>query len=66
MNTMKKPSSNIFGALKLIEQLYRDSQIPEYVFRNILKEYDGTVDLSAFRRSLNVNSDGNEVQECTG
>lgn len=66
MNTMKKPSSNIFGALKLIEQLYRDSQIPEYVFRNILKEYDGTVDLSTFRRSLNVNSDGNEVQECTG
>ena len=27
MNTMRKPSSNIFGALKLIEQLYIDKQI---------------------------------------
>lgn len=38
-----------FAALKLIEQLYRDGQIPAYMFRNILKDYAGVVDLSKFK-----------------
>lgn len=37
-----------FAALKLIEQLYRDGQIPAYMFRNILNDYAGVVDLSKF------------------
>ena len=37
-----------FAALKLIEQLYRDGEIPAYMFRNILKEYAEVVDLSRF------------------
>ena len=37
-----------FAALKLIEQLYRDGEIPAYMFRNILKEYADIVDLSRF------------------
>ena len=37
-----------FAALKLIEQLYRDGEIPAYMFRNILKEYADVVDLSRF------------------
>ena len=31
--------NNIFGALKLIEQLYLDGEISGHVFRNILQEY---------------------------
>ena len=39
---------NIFGALKMIEKLYLDKQIPGYVFRNIIKEYSGSVSVSDF------------------
>ena len=37
-----------FAALKLIEQLYKDGEIPAYMFRNILKDYADVVDLSRF------------------
>lgn len=37
-----------FAALKLIEQLYKDGEIPEFMFRNILNDYADVVDLSAF------------------
>ena len=37
-----------FATLKLIEQLYKDSEIPSSMFRNILKEYADVVDLSKF------------------
>ena len=37
-----------FAALKLIEQLHRDGEIPAYMFRNILKEYADVVDLVQF------------------
>ena len=40
MNMIKADKeNNIFGALKLIEQLYLDGEIPGHVFRNILQEY---------------------------
>ena len=45
--TALKPD-HYFAALKLIEQLYRDGQIPAYMFRNILNDYAGVVDLSKF------------------
>ena len=37
-----------FAALKLIEQLYKDGQIPAFMYRNILNEYADVVDLSKF------------------
>lgn len=40
--------SNVFGALKLIEQLYLDGEIPSYVFRNILREYQDKINVSDF------------------
>lgn len=40
--------SNVFGALKLIEQLYLDGKIPGYVFRNILREYQDKINVSDF------------------
>lgn len=48
-----KPDANYtpdhyFAALKLIEQLHRDGQIPAYMFRNILNDYADMVDLSKF------------------
>jgi hypothetical protein len=47
MNT-EYTSDHYFAALKLIEQLYKDGQIPEYMFRNILNDYADVVDLSQF------------------
>ncbi len=41
--------SNVFGALKLIEQLYLDGKIPGHVFRNIMKEYGGTISVAKFK-----------------
>ena len=40
--------NNIFGALKLIEQLYLDGEISGYVFRNILQEYKDNVCIADF------------------
>ena len=40
--------AHYFAALKLIEQLFKDGQIPAFMFRNILNEYAGIVDLSQF------------------
>ena len=40
--------SNVFGALKLIEQLYLDGEIPGYVFRNIFREYQDKINVSDF------------------
>lgn len=37
-----------FAALKLIEQLHKDGELPTYIFRNILKDYSDVVDISAF------------------
>lgn len=39
---------NVFGALKLIEQLYLDDAIPECVFRNILREYQDKINIADF------------------
>ena len=47
MNT-EYTSNHYFAALKLIEQLYKDGEIPAYMFRNILNEYADVVDLSKF------------------
>jgi hypothetical protein len=40
--------AHYFAALKLIEQLYKDGQIPAFMYRNILNEYADVVDLSKF------------------
>lgn len=49
MSNMAEQQSNVFGALKLIEQLYLDGQIPGYLFRNILKDYGDEIDAAGFR-----------------
>lgn len=38
----------IFAALKLIEQLYIDGKIEQYVFKNILDEYKDRIDITQF------------------
>lgn len=40
--------AHYFAALKLTEQLYKDGQIPAFMYRNILNEYADVVDLSKF------------------
>ena len=47
MNT-EYTSDHYFAALKLIEQLHKDGEIPAYMFRNILNDYTDIVDLSKF------------------
>lgn len=46
MDTANK--SEIFAALKLIEQLYKDGEIPKYMFKNIIKEYAEGKDVPSF------------------
>jgi hypothetical protein len=40
--------AEIFAALKLIEQLYKDGHIPQHVFKNILYEHSDVVDITQF------------------
>lgn len=37
-----------FAALKLIEQLYKDDKITDFMYHNILNEYADIVDVTAF------------------
>lgn len=37
-----------FAALKLIEQLFKDGKIPDFMYHNILNEYADIVDITAF------------------
>ena len=45
--------AHYFAALKLIEQLYKDGQIPAFMYHNILNEYADVVDLSKFSPPAN-------------
>ena len=45
---MSKNPHYCFAALKLIEQLYKDGKIPNFMYRNILNEYADIVDVTAF------------------
>lgn len=40
--------AEIFAPLKLIEQLYQDGHIPQYMFKNILQEHRDIVDITSF------------------
>lgn len=48
-NIKEDNSSNYFAALKLIEQLYIEGHIPDYMFRNILSEVEDKVDITQFK-----------------
>lgn len=50
-----------FAALKLIEQLFRDGQIPEFMFRNILNDYADIVDVTEFIKG----NHNQKKEECT-
>lgn len=48
-NIKEDNSSNYFAALKLIEQLYIEGHIPDYMFRNIISEAEDKVDITQFK-----------------
>ena len=58
INDLSKNPHYCFAALKLIEQLFRDGKIPEYMFRNILSEYADIVDETEF-----VKGNHNQIKE---
>ena len=41
--------TQIYAALKLIENLYKKKQIPRYMFKNIIKEYKDYIDIKDFK-----------------
>ena len=45
---MSKNPDYCLAALKLIEQLYKEGKIPNFMYRNILNEYADIVDVTAF------------------
>lgn len=44
-------SEEYFAALKLIELLYIEGHIPDFMFRNILNESENEVDITQFKIS---------------
>ena len=62
MNKIKlsKNPDYCFAALKLIEQLYKDGKVPNFMYRNILNEYADIVDVTAF-----VIGNSNKKEEAT-
>lgn len=57
---MSKNPDYCFAALKLVEQLYKDGKIPNFMYRNILNEYADIVDVAAF-----VIGNSNKKEEVT-
>ena len=49
MTKKKLDEKMLFAALKLIEQLNHDGYLPEFIFKNILNEYYGKVDITEFK-----------------
>lgn len=58
-----RKDGSVFGALKLIEQLYLDDKIPGYIFRNIIKEYGDVISVSNFRCYKDKSPPENEGEE---
>ena len=58
INDLSKNPDYCFAAWTLIEQLFRDGKIPEYMFRNILCEYADIVDETDF-----VKGNHNQIKE---
>ena len=52
-----------FAALKLVEQLYKDNEIPDYMFRNILRQYAGKEDAKHF--SCCQSKTARKMKSCT-
>lgn len=46
-DTAIQKENEIYAAIKLIEHLYKSGQLPEYIYRNICKEYSGYIDKAA-------------------
>ena len=38
-----------YAALKLIENLFKQGRIKQHIFKNILDDYKGSIDISAFK-----------------
>lgn len=38
-----------YAALKLIENLFKQGKIQKHIFKNILNEYKGYIDISTFK-----------------
>lgn len=64
MSKMREDQGTLFGAIKLIEQLYLDGQIPGYIFRNILKEHGNEIEVACFKSYMKEAPAANEVIEC--
>jgi len=57
-------TANIYAALKMIEQLYIDGYISEYLFLNILDEYKFQVDITSFKTNRNSEKEKGDVDSC--
>lgn len=44
----KNENDLIYAALKLIQCLYKQGKIKEHIYKNILKDYADTIDISDF------------------
>ncbi|MBR0414592.1 MAG: hypothetical protein IJI67_05950 [Clostridia bacterium] len=54
-------TENIYAALKLIEQLYTDGFISEYMFLSILDKYKFQVDISSFKTKRDFTKEKGDV-----
>lgn len=65
MSIMVDNQGTVFGAIKLIEQLHLDGQIPDYIFRNIQREYRNDTGTACFNCCASEASNSDGVNECT-
>ena len=61
INKISDDPEYCFAALKLIEQLFTDGKIPEFMFRNILNDYADIVDVTEFIKG----NHNQKKEECT-
>ncbi len=51
----QKEYDMIYAALKLIENLYKQGLIKQYIYRNILADYKDIVDIREFEHTIHNN-----------
>lgn len=54
-----------FAALKLIELLYKEAQIPDHVFRNILRQYADKEEMASFQCFHEQKKEAQKCTDCT-
>ena len=49
MNNREMNYDKLYAALKLVQALYKNGDIPQYLYKNIINDYQKDIDIAEFQ-----------------